>query len=222
MTTMWTTNVMARTLAALGVSAAMAAPSPAIAKQILPRDECLFIDGYFDFRQKLEDIIRKRDAPALAALTDDNISWSFGGGEGKQNFLKEWQFSKGAAATIWPEFDKIIRLGCGKSDPGIVFPYSFTVDFGTGDAGAGFGTIIGNGVNMRSAPAPTAPVIAKLNWDIIETIDQTGEGAWTKVKTSDGRTGFVKTEFTRGALDYRAGFERKGGKWTMTYFIAGD
>ncbi len=199
----------------------IAAATPVLAKQILPRDECLDIDGYFDLRQSFEAIIRKRDAAALAALIDDKISWSFGGDDGKQSFLKEWQFAKGSGSTIWPELDKIVRLGCGKSGSGFVFPFSFTVDFGTGDAGAGFGTIIGNGVNLRSGPSPGSPVTAKLSWEIIEFIGQQ-EGPWAKVKTSDGRTGYVKSEFTRGALEYRSGFERKGGKWMMTYFIAGD
>ena len=32
----------------------------------------------------------------------------------------------------------------------------------------------------------------------------------------------VKEEFIRSSVDYRAGFEKKRGKWIMTFFLAGD
>ena len=45
---------------------------------------------------------------------------------------------------------------------------------------------------------------------------------WRKVRTLGGLSGFVKTEFVRSPIDYRAGFEKKRGVWKMVAFIAGD
>ena len=45
---------------------------------------------------------------------------------------------------------------------------------------------------------------------------------WYKVETLGGKKGFVKAEFVRSAVDYRAGFEKKKGVWKMIFFIAGD
>jgi hypothetical protein len=37
-----------------------------------------------------------------------------------------------------------------------------------------------------------------------------------------GKKGFVKAEFVRSPIDYRAIFEKKGRNWKLTAFVAGD
>lgn len=94
--------------------------------------------------------------------------------------------------------------------------------------------IFGNNVNLREQPKPNAKVISKLSYNIVQ-IDEpsavkrkTGPGEWDwvydwhKVKTLGGKTGWVKAEFVRSPIDYRAGFQKKGGVWKMTFFVAGD
>ena len=48
------------------------------------------------------------------------------------------------------------------------------------------------------------------------------EYEWHKVVTLGGKKGWVKAEFVRSPIDYRAGFEKKRGVWTMVFFLAGD
>jgi hypothetical protein len=45
---------------------------------------------------------------------------------------------------------------------------------------------------------------------------------WRHVRTLGGLNGYVKQEFVRSPIDYRAGFEKKRGVWKMIAFIEGD
>ncbi len=192
-------------------------------KTIPPRDECLSLDGYFEFRQSLESIVKRRDAKALTALVDPKIEWSFGGDAGATSFVKNWKLSQGAASPIWKEFDAILPLGCGRQEGGIVaFPHNFTVDWGTGDAGAGYALVTGEGVNLRAGPGTNTASKGKLDWEVVSYEGDAAPAEWRKVKTSGGQIGYVKSTYLRDALAHRAGFQRKNGKWVMTFFIAGD
>ena len=42
------------------------------------------------------------------------------------------------------------------------------------------------------------------------------------VEIPDGRKGFVRRDQTVNPLGYRAVFEKRGGKWLITAFVAGD
>ena len=69
--------------------------------------------------------------------------------------------------------------------------------------------------------------MAKLSYNIVEIIKSiekfhAEKGDWYEIKTLGGKKGFVKAEFVRSPIDYRAGFEKKSGKWKMTFFLAGD
>jgi hypothetical protein len=200
-------------------TAAYAAP----AKQFPPKDECLSIDGYFDLRQNFEGIVKRRDAKAFLAMVSPAISWTFGGGEGKDAFAKEWKLETGKASPIWAELDEIVRLGCfsqGTDNP--TMPHLFGQDPGTGDAGGEAALVTGPAVNMRAQPTTAAASLRKINWEVVKTLETSKDELWMKVQTADGKTGFIRRDYLRGFLDYRIGFERKDKGWVIAFFIAGD
>jgi hypothetical protein len=58
-----------------------------------------------------------------------------------------------------------------------------------------------------------------------ETVPKSGKSeylGWYLVKTLGGLEGYVREEYVRSHIDYRAGFEKIRGKWRMTFFLAGD
>ncbi len=200
-------------------NAAMAAP----AKQYPPRDECLSVDGYFDMRQKFEDIVKRRDAKAFLAMASPAISWSFGGEEGKDAFSKSWKLDSGKASPIWVELDKIVRLGCVSQGEGAVaMPHLFGQDPGTGDAGADRALVLGPAVNVRAQPSTASASLRKINWEVVTLQDGSTDPKWSKVQMADGKTGFIRKDYLRSMLDYRVGFERKEKGWVIAFFIAGD
>jgi len=42
------------------------------------------------------------------------------------------------------------------------------------------------------------------------------------VKTDEGKEGYVRVDFLRNPLAYRAIFRKRDGKWMMAIFINGD
>lgn len=211
-------------IAAIAMAMSLSAVAQAAtAKSLPPRDECLSIDGYFDLRQQFEDIVKRRDAKALLAMVSPTISWSFGGDGGKDSFAKEWKLETGKASPIWAELDQIVRLGCfvqGTDSP--TMPHFFGQDMGTGDAGGEMALVLGPAVNLRGGPGTNTQSLRKLNWELVATIEGSTDPNWTKVKTGDSKTGYIRNDYLRGHLDYRIGFERKDKGWVISFFIAGD
>lgn len=211
------------TTAAFAASSIVTPTHAAPAKQFPPRDECLSIDGYFDLRQKFEDVVKRRDAKGLLAMVAPTISWSYGGDGGKDAFAKNWKLETGKASPIWAELDQIVRLGCfaqGADNP--TMPHLFGQDAGTGDAGAGVSLVLGPAVNLRAGPGTNTQSLRKLNWELVTTLDGSTDPNWTKVETADKKTGYIRNDYLRSYLDYRIGFERKDKGWVISFFIAGD
>jgi hypothetical protein len=42
------------------------------------------------------------------------------------------------------------------------------------------------------------------------------------IETLGGKKGYVKGEFVRSPIDYRAGFDKVDGKWKLRLFLARD
>ena len=74
---------------------------------------------------------------------------------------------------------------------------------------------------MRAARSDAAKGLGRLDWHLARITDQ-GEGAWLGIELLDGRKGFVRRDQTVNPLGYRAVFEKRGGKWMITAFVAGD
>ncbi len=199
-------------------STAYAAP----AKRFPPKDECLHIDGYFELRQKFESIVQRRDSKALLAMVNADTKWSFGGEEGTQTFASKWKMETGKTSPIWAELDKILRLGCTNEGKYVTMPHFFAQDI-PGKQGIGStALVLGPEVKLRTGPSTSTAIKAVINWEAVELGEKDPSGAWTAVKTTDGKSGYIRNDYLRNQTDYRIGFERKAAGWQISYFIAGD
>ena len=205
---------------ALGIStAAYAAP----AKQFPPKDECLSMDGYFDLRQKFEDIVKRRDAKALLAMVSPAISWNFGGEPAtKEAFAKNWKLETGRL----PPSGQSSTRSCGwdalRKGPTIPQCRISLVRIPARLVRVVRRWLLGPAVNFRSQPNTSSASLRKINWEVVTTLEQSTDQKWTKVKDADGKTGFIRNDYLRGDLDYRIGFEKKEKGWVISFFIAGD
>lgn len=210
-------------IVALAIASLTPAAHAAPAKKFPPRDECLSVDGYFELRQKFEDAVKRRDSKAFLAMVSPTLSWSFGGGNGKAEFVKEWKLDTGKASPIWAELDKIVRLGCYSNGPSeVVMPHYFGQDISMEDVGGGQALVLGTGVNLRAQPNTSSASLRKLDWEVVVTTGASPDEKWTKVKAADGKTGYIRNDYLREYLDYRIGFSRTGDTWVVHFFIAGD
>lgn len=200
---------------------------------VRPVDEAGQDPTFAAFRTKLIAAAERRDKAYILGILDPQIKLSFGGDEGVADFKRMWKFSS-RNTPFWKEFLAVIKNGGtfmkenGRKTGEFWAPYTygrFPEALDPFEVGAIFGT----DVNLRSAPSTTAPVVARLSYNVVEiqpeTVPKSGRSEypdWWEVKTLGGLRGYVRKEYVRGALDLRAAFEKKRGKWRLTVFIAGD
>ena len=196
-----------------------------------PVDEAAKDSSFLAFRTKLIQAAQKRDVKFLLSITDKNIKNGFGGEDGIENFKKQWKIYS-SNSTFWKEF--LIALNNGgafdkRSKNSFFAPYLFT-NFPEDIDAFEYQAIFGKNVILRSKPDVNSSIVANLSYNIVQTDRENSITAknnkekvlWVKVRTLGGKQGFVKPEFVRSSIDYRAGFDKIRGKWMLTFFLAGD
>lgn len=216
-------------LSAIGtVLATLVSPSasadPSDAAEFRPKDECIHVPGYLDMRHRFEDIVQTRDGKALSAMIVSDITYEIGGAQGKESFAQEWKLALGKASPIWPHLAKIIRLGCfAGSDREVMMPHMVNLDpHWNSDRISPKALVLGEHINLRTGPGTNTASKGLLSWEFVQMEDEVVGAGWIAVKTRDGKSGYVHSDFLRGYLDYRIGLVRTDKIWSINFFAAGD
>lgn len=185
-----------------------------------PRDECAEVPGAPEFRARLSAAVKARDADALLALAAPDIQLDFGGGSGTAELRKRLG---DPAYDLWDELDTLVALGCAKSaGGGITLPWYFAQDFGELDVLNAI-IVTGEDVPLRETADKAGPVIAAVSWDAVTLVGRFApEAAFHRVKTRDGKVGFIAADKLRPIAGYRVIASSRDGKWSMTSLVAGD
>jgi hypothetical protein len=201
---------------------------PAQERFVKPVDEAGKDPSFLAFRTKLIAAAERKDLKYVMSIMDPDISLSFGGHSGVKDFHELWTNKD----EFWSEFLTVIKNG-GKYEPAdgesgemFIAPYSFSnwpEDLDAFD----YMLVFGENVNLRETPSLDGKVITKLSYNVVKITDNKlikgkKQADWYRIETLGGKKGWVKAEFIRSPIDYRAGFEKQRGAWKMTYFIAGD
>jgi hypothetical protein len=209
-------------LLALLVAAAPEAAAPAQVRRIPLVDTCAADSSFVAFRNDLLAAIERRDAAFILSVATEDIEYTFGGEPGREAFARDWELNRPATSPLWHELGDVLRLGCvhDNSEQSNWAPAIFMSD----ELEDPFGTslVIHPGAEMHAAADASSPVLAQLDWDLVDVVEWNGQDPWQRVRTVDGREGFVRSADLRSPADYRAGFRRIGGRWRMTTFITGD
>ena len=226
---------MRKVLLLVFLVAAAAASAIAQERFVKPVDEADKDASFLAFRTKLIAAAERKDLKYVQSVMDPKIELSFGGHSGLSGFKNLWKNE----ADFWAEFLPVIKNGgrfVGEGSKRLTAfsaPYVFTDMREDVDHFEVF-AVFGNNVNLREKPDANAAVVTQLSYNIVKVDEEsstkrkTGPGEhdwkydWYKITTLGGQTGWLKAEFVRSPIDYRAGFEKKRGRWVMTYFIAGD
>ncbi len=172
----------------------------------------------------LRRAVEARDAAAVRALAAPGIRLDLGDSLTLDDLRLE-----DAASPAWPRLARALSLGCRPATseawecPGL----------GLLDPPAARGIaeeervyVLGRGVALRAAPAPDAPVLARLSCEVAAyDFDAPGadaESGWTPLRLRDGRRGHVASRFAFATIGYRLLIERRGENWRITAFLAGD
>jgi len=200
---------------------------------VRPVDDAKLNPSFLAFRTKLISAAERKDSQFILSILDPKIELSFGGDAGIQAFKRIWKIDS-KNSEFWAAFLQVIKNGGQFTGEGatrlnlFAAPYPHTAWPDDLD-GFEHSVIFGNNVNLRKEPNMNAEVVTRLSYNVVriesETVPKSGRSeypGWRQVTTLGGLRGFVKQEFVRSPLDYRAGFERKRGVWKMIFFIAGD
>lgn len=200
-----------------------------INERVRPFDDGPQDASFVKFRDELKAIIARKDAAALMKIVDKNVKNGFGGEDGVVKFRKGWK-PEDPKSPVWRALSLVVEMG-GNFDSKTSFsaPWSYSAFPSDVD---GFTTVVvtAEGAVMREKPKPDAPVVRTLDHDILTFVGngpgklqhEATEADWLEVKDAKGKHGFVRLLDVRSPIDYRAGFEKRKGKWLLTYFVSGD
>lgn len=197
-------------------------------------DQVLAGSSFYQFRERLKQAIRDRDANFINEIADPNIQTTFGL---PQDF-SELGFNN-PRSLAWKHLERIINVGCTpyEAPAGVeidAFQCPHISQSAVGDPYTDV-HILGENVNVRAEPQENSPVIETLTNELVQA-DSTGYDrlteqqreeietvdGWRPVITPSGRRGYVSSRYAYLPVGYRARFENKNGTWKMTIFIAGD
>jgi len=196
---------------------------------VKPVDDAKLDASFLAFRTKLIAAAERRDANYILSIVDPKIKNGFGGEDGIANFKRQWKLTA-KNSKFWNEFLAAIKNGgaFGEGRTTFTAPYTFS-SWPQDIDGFEYHAIFGNNVNLRKEPEMNAAVVTKLSYNVVkierELVPKSGKSEypeWWLVKTLGGLEGYVKREFVRGHIDYRAGFTKKKGVWKLDFFLAGD
>ena len=222
-------NLLRSLLLAIAVLAVSASAGHAQVAKLLPVDEAARDPGFFAFRARLQEAVARHDAAAVLEAVDPNIKVDFGGSGGTADFRTAWKLQDGDKSPLWAELGLVLALGGGFHDKNtFMAPYSYS-RFPDAIDSFQHVVVLGSDVRVRAQPNVSSPVLATLSFDIVK-LSQAGRGRmtpeqgeqWTAVELKGGRMGYIASRYVRSPIALRAIFNKIGGRWRMTAFVAGD
>lgn len=186
-----------------------------------PVDEGPRDPGFAAFRDSLLRIVERRDTTALFAVLAPEIKSSFGGDEGIAGFREHWRLRE-PDTELWAVLLDVLQHGGRFSGPDHFYaPYTFDALPDSLDA---FEHLIvrDSGVVVRERPDAASAAVAMLSFDIVRAGPYSTDPSWRAIALADRRVGYVEGTSIRSPIDYRAGFERRAGRWWLVVLVAGD
>jgi hypothetical protein len=203
----------------------IAAPEGARVNRLPPVDRCASDASFAAFRDRLRGAITRRDSAALLELVSTDMVYGFGDEPGREGFARHWALDRPVESGLWRQLAAALALGCDRDENGALWSPSMSLpDPDAPDDASYEGNVLAlPGAVLRAEPSERGEIIARLSWDVMMlTREDDPESRWAHVGIADNRQGYVLRSQIRSFTDYRAIFERRGGRWLMTAFVIGD
>src|SRR5690606_4336838 len=204
-------------------------PAAAQVAPLAPRDDGAEDPSFITFRGRLIEALAARDTAAVLGAFAPDATVSFGAEPpGPEGVRAVWLSGpRYDGLTLWQTLARVVGMGSVWGPEGVVTgPYTYDGPPGDLDAFT-HGAIVGENVTVRAAPSPSAEAIARLTYVVVPVVEwgyseDPGARLWHRVRLADGREGYVAGEYLWSPLGFRAGFEKRDGRWQIVFFVAGD
>jgi hypothetical protein len=214
-----------RTLLLIAAAAGGAWPSAASAqrsRKLPPRDETAREPALKRVVDELVVACRAKDADKLARHLNEEVKASFGGDDTPAAFVAE--FKKKPA--LWSELETALKLGgTFMSRTTYAAPYVYST-FPDGIDEQRHLVVLGKDVPVHEKPRDGGLIAQRLTHDIVQRLaPESGVPLprdWLRIRAGASAPGYVRRDQLRSPIDYRAVIEKRGDRWLLTAFVAGD
>jgi len=207
-------------LFAVALIASLPSPSPAaeLPRTLPPLEQCSGDRSFVQFRSRLKQIVAKRDRTAFLELLAPDVLVNFGGASGRKVFEEEWSFDATEYDNLWSQLENMLQMGCARDGGSRIIPsLSMQVEQ---DFDEEWVVILPGATLYKEAGVPNAKP-ATVPWSVAVVTSRDSD-TMTGVRLADGREGFVSDDRVYEPIGYRMIVEKRGGKWMITAFVAGD
>jgi hypothetical protein len=204
-----------------------AAPPPVTGlPKLLPVDQA---DASFSaFRSEVLAALQRKDTAYLYRMLAPEIKIGFGGGDSIAGFKQLWQPSN-SQSLVWDVLTRTLSMGGKLTDSTFVFPYVYAFWPDSIDAFEHI-AITGENVLAHEDADEQSPAVATLSRDIVAVESWQGLGdkgvptraSWAQIKLPSGSTAFVNGLSAYSPVSWRGFFQKRGGRWVLIIFVAGD
>jgi hypothetical protein len=223
-----TAAILAACLASLCAGAAQRVPA-ASPRVLRPVDEGPRDPSLVAFRTRLLRAVRAHDRTYLLTAIDPNIATTFGREDsGKAAFERIWKLNDDPdRSDLWSVLESVLTLG-GTFMGSTKFwaPYVYT-KFPSDLSAFDHGVVLRSNAPVFAAPSANSGTLTSVSFEILRmelpsAPEPSPEAGWVQVRLGQGQRGYMRRTDIRSPVDYRAGFVKRGGTWTMTVLVAGD
>jgi hypothetical protein len=192
------------------------------ARTLPPVDEA--DTSFAAFRRVVLAAAQRRDTTFLYSILAPDIKNSFGGDDSVRGFRRMWRMESPDTSRIWGTLTRLLTLG-GRMRGGVfVAPYVYAAWPDDVDAFE-YVAVTSDHVPAYASADSSSAMVARLSYSILrleEWSDSDDARSLARVTLPDGRAVWVRSAQIYSPIGWRAFFERRNGRWTMTLLVAGD
>lgn len=208
-------------------TAAVSVPIDSGAAQLALRDDANA--SFREFRERTLAALARKDTAYLHSIVAPEIRTNFGGGGGLGDFKQAWRTSDPTSA-VWATLSRVLQMG-GKQESDSMFtaPYVFAFWPDSIDAFSHIAVTTAN-ASVHAQPDAGSPTLGSATHSILRAVEWTNrpgdavpsDTSWVRVEWGDRRSGWLRVADAWSPVSWRAMFARRGERWVMVLFVAGD
>ena len=198
------------------------------APKLLPRDEANA--SFQEFRARTLDALARKDTAYLYGMLAPEIRNTFGGDDGIEGFRRVWTMENAAQSDVWTALTRVLNMGGQQpTDSNFTAPYVYAFWPDSMDS-FGFLAVTKSDARVYETPAEGAVVkgtashsiLRFKNWRGLGESGVAADSTWAQLELSGGATGWMRGADVYSPVSWRAMFVKRGDRWLMIFFVAGD